>query len=403
MRQQNPLTTRLKQIQALTEVERLLESLRGEEAQRVTGQTGQTPARTHKGKTPVGEVHSCPLDIPNPQTQGSIVWEPVSIIPKVRVRMCKARRPVLDEGARMHPDPWPSLGVVIINPDTCITPFRCHSTPLHVRIRHVEKALPPSGAPPKTAAPNSGSRWTCILKSWRNQGERQYQATHLSLEIMAALETSTILGPHARSQTWTRRESNVRTLMRMNKGEHCRSWALHQPWPKEPLASDLLARLRQPPPLSPRRWSSGRKTKPRAKSRRPCEKARESSMRCHRRVRAWPSQRRHRVRPTAKSRHRREGARTNCAEALPPEHKCERGATLQSTAERKVESLPREGKHEADEPPPEALPQKGERNPEALPCTCKRKLERPEAPPQRGRCEPEALPPDSERKRGMTL
>ena len=49
--------------------------------------------------------------------------------------------------------------------------------------------------------------------------------------------------------------------VRTNKGEWCQSRVLHQPWPKEPPASDPLARLRQPAPLGPRRWSPGRKTK----------------------------------------------------------------------------------------------------------------------------------------------
>ena len=60
---------------------------------------------------------------------------------------------------------------------------------------------------------------------------------------------------------------------------------------------------------------------------------------------------------------------------------------LPQKGERNVEALSREGEREADEPQPEALPQKGERNPEVL--SCKRKVERPEAPP-----------PDGERERG---
>jgi len=37
-------------------------------------------------------------------------------------------------------------------------------------------------------------------------------------------------------------------------GERCQSWALHQPWLREPLASNSLARLREPWLPSPTRW-----------------------------------------------------------------------------------------------------------------------------------------------------
>jgi len=62
--------------------------------------------------------------------------------------------------------------------------------------------------------------------------------------------------------------------------------AQHQPWPKEPPASNPLARLREPWPLGPRHWHPRRKGKPGAKSRCPREKARESATRCHRRASA---------------------------------------------------------------------------------------------------------------------
>src|SRR6266581_9267327 len=37
-------------------------------------------------------------------------------------------------------------------------------------------------------------------------------------------------------------------------GEHCRSWAPYQAWPREPPASSLQAGLRKKPLQSPRRW-----------------------------------------------------------------------------------------------------------------------------------------------------
>ena len=43
----------------------------------------------------------------------------------------------------------------------------------------------------------------------------------------------------------------------MNEEERCRSCALHLPWLRVPLASDSLVRLREPWPLSPRRWLPG--------------------------------------------------------------------------------------------------------------------------------------------------
>jgi len=63
-------------------------------------------------------------------------------------------------------------------------------------------------------------------------------------------------------------------------------------------------------------------------------------------------------------------------EALPPEGERECGATPQGMAKPKVKRLPQGGKHKASKPPPEVLPQRGERNPEAL--SCKRKLKCPE-------------------------
>jgi len=62
---------------------------------------------------------------------------------------------------------------------------------------------------------------------------------------------------------------------------------------------------------------------------------------------------------------------------------------MQGEARWGVETQPREG----NEPPPEVLPQKGERKPQALPPKAGRMLE---APPQKGRRKPEALPPERE-------
>jgi hypothetical protein len=47
---------------------------------------------------------------------------------------------------------------------------------------------------------------------------------------------------------------SLRALMYMDEGESCRSWELNQLWPRETPASNPLARLSEPRPLSPRRW-----------------------------------------------------------------------------------------------------------------------------------------------------
>ena len=103
-----------KQIRAPTKVEG---PLPGEESQRATGQRGPRSAQKHEGKTPIGEAHGRPPDLPNPQRQSSIDWEPVFIIPKARVRVHKAQRPILDKGACTCPDPWPDLGAITVDPD----------------------------------------------------------------------------------------------------------------------------------------------------------------------------------------------------------------------------------------------------------------------------------------------
>jgi len=61
------------QVRAPTEVEG---PLPGKELQHATGQRGLTSVRTYEGMTPIGEAHVRPPDLPNPQMQGSIVWEP---------------------------------------------------------------------------------------------------------------------------------------------------------------------------------------------------------------------------------------------------------------------------------------------------------------------------------------
>lgn len=81
------------------------------------GQIGLTSARALEGNTPIGEAHGLPPDLPNSRGHGSIVWELAFVGSEARVCVHKARRPVLDERAHTRPDPWPSLGIITIDPD----------------------------------------------------------------------------------------------------------------------------------------------------------------------------------------------------------------------------------------------------------------------------------------------
>src|SRR5260221_5541643 len=147
---------------------------------------------------------------------------------------------------------------------------------------------------------------------------------------MAAPEILIVLGLYARSWTRTQGESNPRALTRMNKGECYRSQALHQSWPRKPPASNPLARLREPLPLSPRRWHPGCKARQGAKLRR-CGKAgactSHRQRRCHGSASAKSTSQNLRCchesasasvpergqNPNPKSRHRHERASANAA------------------------------------------------------------------------------------------
>jgi len=108
-----PLTQQSpEQIRAPTGVGEPLELLRGEASRRAMGQTSPALVHAQEGKMPIGEAHGCPPDLANPQTQGSIAWEPGSLDPKAHIHAHRAQRPVLDKGACMRPNPWPNLGVV---------------------------------------------------------------------------------------------------------------------------------------------------------------------------------------------------------------------------------------------------------------------------------------------------
>jgi hypothetical protein len=112
-----PDNTVPEQIQAPTQVERPSESLWGKKTWRATGQDSQASARTLEGMTPLGTAHERPPDPAGLYAQGSTVLEQRPIDPKALVRIIQTRRPVVDEGADAHIDPWPDPGTVHSNLD----------------------------------------------------------------------------------------------------------------------------------------------------------------------------------------------------------------------------------------------------------------------------------------------
>ena len=109
------------QIRAPAEVGGSLGSLWGDALRRAMDQISPASARVLEGKFAHRRGAGPPSsDLPDPQTQGSAIWEPEYDDPKARVRAHQTRRPVPDKSARVRPDPWPSLGVVTINWDACL-------------------------------------------------------------------------------------------------------------------------------------------------------------------------------------------------------------------------------------------------------------------------------------------
>jgi len=147
-----------------------------------------------------------------------------------------------------------------------------HLTPWHSRIHCVEKAMPPSGTPPKPITPKPRNRrLACMVKICRNQGECYwYWETHLhSLETFKLTLSGLLAQPRMRMLE----KLNPRALTRTDEGECNWLWALHQPWLGVPAASNPLVKVRKPSPLSPSCWRPGYKTRPNADGRGYCGKA----------------------------------------------------------------------------------------------------------------------------------
>ncbi len=266
---------------------------------------------------PIGEGHGRP---PDPQTQGSTIREPESDDPKARVRAHQARMPVLDEGARTRPDPaWASSSSIrtpvhgqqhrsrgrktftyhvwgascmlphlpLKNPPSSFSPF---PSPLDTLVRNL--SCGEGAATERRATEDCRPEPSKPLKS---QPESLQEVGVVPLVPGDSPALPDDIDPHpfglaAWSWTRMREKLNARAVTRTNEGERCQSWALHQPWPRVPPASNSLARLKEPSPLRPRHWCPGRKTWPRAKSRscrrRQAKPTSHHLRRCRRRVSA---------------------------------------------------------------------------------------------------------------------
>jgi hypothetical protein len=95
----SPDRTVPEQIQALTQVKRLSETLRGKNLQRATGQDTQVSAHAPEGTIPHGMAHERPPDPTDSHTRGSTVLEQSPVDPKA-------------QGADVHIDPWPDSGSI---------------------------------------------------------------------------------------------------------------------------------------------------------------------------------------------------------------------------------------------------------------------------------------------------
>lgn len=101
-----------KQIQAPAKVERPSVSLKGKETWRTTEQDSQALVHTFKGKMPLEIAHGHPPNPTNPYMRGFTILEQNSINLKALVYVHQVWRPIPNDGAGVHINPWPDLSII---------------------------------------------------------------------------------------------------------------------------------------------------------------------------------------------------------------------------------------------------------------------------------------------------
>ena len=384
------------QSQAATKVGGPLESLLGKASQHTMGQMVLTSARALEGKMPIREAHSHPPDFPDPQGHGSIIWEPASVVPKACVHVHKARRPILDEGARMCAGPWPNLGIVSANPDTClgsasllegeqniISPYvgsKQYASPCTPQI---SSSSPSSFLPPDTLAhenllgEGAATEWCTTkdlgpkhLKPPNSRVEDLTKSGGASPSDDSPVPFGSPGDPDSLGFAFMVVDTDAKGVEPLRADAHERGGALPvtgtAPAPTESTTSVKPASKAEKAiatkPEAPVPWAQGKAG-------------------------------------CGVERHPQEGKRE--LDALPPQGKrMVKAAPLQGDTNCKVEMSSRRGESAKCT---KALPPEGERECGAtLQGVAKCKLECPEVLPQRGRCKPKVLPPDGERECGTT-
>jgi len=365
---EHPIHQPPEQIRAPTEVGGPLESLPGEASQRAMGQMVLTSAHTLEGKTPIGEAHGRPPDTPNLQWQGSTAWEPMFAIPKACVRVHEVWRPVLDEGACMRPDPWPSPGIVIINPDTCIgsalqlegeqnihipsVGSKLHAAPPTPQHFSLSPSLP-IPLPLDTLARKNAPRGEGAATKQRTIEDRPRpeppKPPDLHIEVLekagGALPVASAVPALAKDTVGVGPADKAETASAA-KPKALVSWAQEAGRRREVNA--------QPYEVLPQKGKRNAEALSRKRERRPTEGKCEPIQ--------LPGE--------APQNHK------GTLEMPPRNHKRERGATPQGMAKRKVERLPQEGKCKLERP--KALPPDGERERGTM----------PQGTPNEGICKP---------------
>ena len=352
-----------------------LGSLPSDASQRAMGQMGRTSALALEGKTPTGEAHGRPPGLPDPQARSTIASEQGVIGPKACVNAHQARRPIVDKNARSCPDPWPSLGIITIDPDIYFGSASQHEGEQNIHLPGVGSELhaapsapqlfssfpPLSLVPPlpDTLAHEDPSGGEGATSKWRATEDRypelwkppdlHIEALEKSGGALAPNDSPIILegleDPAPFGLAGVAENADTEEIEPSGVNAHKRGGAL----PVAGIASALAEGTADVEPAGEAKKAVA--AKPEA-------------------LVPWAQDKAGREVETPP----RDGEGE--PDALPPQSERMAKATPpQGKAMRKVDRARREGKRGANEPPPEALAQKGERNPEAL--SRKRKVERP--------------------------